>query len=84
MTKKNFLLAKIEYKRSRRGTREMDILLHNFNNDVAHEFTDDQWVAYDELLDLSDQEILDVIHGSSTTDNPILLKLKEFASKPIL
>ena len=49
--------------RCRRGLLENDIILQRFFAKFTSELTEEEWLAFKEMLDLGDNELLDLILG---------------------
>lgn len=66
--------------RSRRGLLEMDLILERFLAQHLASLSAEEWVAYDRLLDLPDNDFLDlVMEKKDTADEqlkPVLAKIR--------
>tara|TARA_B100001057_G_scaffold138845_1_gene138509 strand:+ start:341 stop:598 length:258 start_codon:yes stop_codon:yes gene_type:complete len=49
--------------RCRRGLLENDIILERFFAKFTSDLTEEEWLAFKEMLDLSDNELLDLLLG---------------------
>ncbi|MAC66889.1 MAG: succinate dehydrogenase assembly factor 2 [Proteobacteria bacterium] len=49
--------------RCRRGLLENDIILQRFFSKFTSELTEGEWLAFKEMLDLGDNELLDLLLG---------------------
>ena len=61
---------------SRRGLKELDILLSRYVNNYYDQADDDEKEAYRELLLKEDQDILDFILVEKQLENPLLKQLQ--------
>ena len=63
--------------KSRRGMKELDVLLETFLIQQADEIKDGEWPALETLLDQEDDVFFDWISGRNLPDKPELLELIE-------
>tara|TARA_A100000164_G_C21554671_1_gene606725 strand:+ start:385 stop:645 length:261 start_codon:yes stop_codon:yes gene_type:complete len=78
---KEDLINKIKYRSSYRGTKEMDIMLSKFVNQIINNLNYDELLLLDNLVNLDDEEIISIINSNipnSDKDNKIIKLLKSF------
>lgn len=63
--------------KSRRGMKELDVLLESFLIQQTDRLKAGEWPALETLLDQEDDVFFDWISGRDLPDNPELLKLIE-------
>ncbi|WP_188696369.1 FAD assembly factor SdhE [Silvimonas amylolytica] len=63
--------------RSRRGLLELDIQLERFVRDVLPGFSDAEWLAYSQMLLLSDNDLLDYLNGKAPCPDQGLVPMIE-------
>ena len=69
MINKKNLKKQIIYRSSRRGTKEMDILLSNFVDKYIDEFNEDLLLDLEKFLDFEDNVILNYYHHGISEKN---------------
>ena len=78
---KEDLINKIKYRSSYRGTKEMDIMLSKFVNQIINNLNYDELLLLDNLVNLDDEEIISIINSNipnNDKDNKIIKLLKSF------
>jgi antitoxin CptB len=61
----------------RRGMLELDLLLQRFNREQLEKLDAGQLRAFEELLELSDNELLDVLMGRAAPDGADVMPIVE-------
>ena len=61
--------------KSRRGMKELDVLLEAFLLEQASELKQGKWPQFEELLDQEDDHLFDWISGRDLPDNDALVEL---------
>jgi antitoxin CptB len=67
-------LAELRW-RSRRGTRELDLILRGFLSAAYENLTAQDRRAYAKLLDASDPDLMNWLLGRATPDDPEIARL---------
>ena len=65
---KQNLINKIKYRSQYRGTKEMDIFINSFVNKIISDLYFDELHQLNELINLSDEEIVGISNGKIKTD----------------
>ena len=75
------LVNKIMYRSKYRGTKEMDIFVSSFVNSVIHNLSYDELKDLDQIIDLSDEELIEIRNNNEKDkylNNKLIKSLKEF------
>ncbi len=76
---KQNLINKIIYRSQYRGTKEMDLFVNKFVNSIIENLDFNQLIALDELINLSDEELIKISTKEiDQNENKVLILLKEF------
>ncbi len=75
---KNSLHKKLFYRSIKRGCKELDEIIGNFAKLHLNEFTNDELVTYEKVLDMSDHDIYDALIGNVDSTCPIITRIKNF------
>jgi antitoxin CptB len=80
---KQNLINKIKYRSQYRGTKEMDIFVNSFVNKIINDLYFDELQQLNELINLSDEEIIGISNGKIKTDvdQNIISRLIDFKKK---
>ena len=80
---KQNLINKIKYRSQYRGTKEMDIFVNSFVNKIINDLYIDELQQLNELINLSDEEIIGISNGKIKTDidQNIISRLIDFKKK---
>ena len=80
---KQNLINKIKYRSQYRGTKEMDIFVNSFVNKIISDLYFDELYQLNELINLSDEEIVGISNGKIKTDidQKIINRLIDFKKK---
>ncbi len=80
---KQNLINKIKYRSQYRGTKEMDIFINSFVNKVISNLYFDELHQLNELINLSDEDIVGILNGKIKTniDQNIINLLIDFKKK---
>ena len=80
---KQNLINKIKYRSQYRGTKEMDIFVNSFVNKIINSLYLDELHQLNELINLSDEEIVGILDGKIKTniDQNIINRLIDFKQK---
>ena len=80
---KQNLINKIKYRSQYRGTKEMDIFVNSFVNKIISDLYFDELHQLNELINLSDEEIVEISNGKKNTeiDQNIINSLIDFKKK---
>jgi len=80
---KQNLINKIKYRSQYRGTKEMDIFVNSFVNKIINDLYFDELHQLNELISLSDEEIIGISNGKIKTDidQNIISRLIDFKKK---
>ena len=80
---KQNLINKIKYRSQYRGTKEMDIFINSFVNKIISDWYFDELYQLNELINLSDEEIVGISNGKIKTDidQKIINRLIDFKKK---
>ena len=80
---KQNLINKIKYRSQYRGTKEMDIFINSFVNKVISNLYFDELHQLNELINLSDEDIVGILNGKIKTniDQNIINRLIDFKQK---
>lgn len=62
--------------RCRRGMLELDLVLANFLQQYGAGLTVQQWVEFDQLLDLPDQDLWLVLRDTQVADSALVTMLR--------
>ena len=76
---KQNLINKIKYRSLYRGTKEMDLFVNKFVNSVIENLDFNQLTVLDDLINLSDEELIKISNQEiDENENKVLILLKEF------
>tara|TARA_B100002019_G_C20765895_1_gene355257 strand:+ start:239 stop:493 length:255 start_codon:yes stop_codon:yes gene_type:complete len=76
---KQNLINKIIYRSQYRGTKEMDLFVNKFVNSIIENLDFNQLIALDELINLSDEDLMKISTKEiDQNENKVLILLKEF------
>ena len=76
---KQNLINKIKYRSLYRGTKEMDLFVNKFVNSVIQNLDFNQLIALDELINLSDEDLIKISNQKiDENENKVLILLKQF------
>ena len=80
---KQNLINKIKYRSQYRGTKEMDMFVNSFVNKIINDLYFDELYQLNELINLSDEEIVGISNGKIKTDidQKIINRLIDFKKK---
>ena len=65
---KQNLIKKIKYRSKYRGTKEMDIFVSSFVNNIIYDLNDEELNQLRRLINLNDQEIVNISNGKIKSD----------------
>ncbi len=65
---KQNLINKIKYRSKYRGTKEMDIFVSSFVNNIIYDLNDEELNQLRRLINLNDQEIVNISNGKIKSD----------------
>ena len=73
---------KILHRSKYRGIKELDIIFERFINNFSNQFTDDDYIELEQILDIPDSELFDIIlkkkSPPANLKNSILDKILKF------
>ena len=79
------LKKKIIYRKTYRGTKEMDTLISSFTKKIINDLNGDELISLSNLLDIDDENLYKLHQGLSTTvdieENKVSKLFKEFKYK---
>tara|TARA_B100000131_G_scaffold263144_1_gene259868 strand:+ start:435 stop:686 length:252 start_codon:yes stop_codon:yes gene_type:complete len=75
------LINKIIYRSKYRGTKEMDIFVSSFVNSVIHDLTYEELKELDQIIDLSDEELIEIRNDNNSNrykNTKLIKSFKDF------
>ena len=80
----NLFKKKILHRSKYRGIKELDIIFERFINNFSNQFTDDDYIKLEQILDIPDSELFDIIlkkkSPPANLKNSILDKILKFCN----
>lgn len=80
----NLFKKKILHRSKYRGIKELDIIFERFINNFSDQFTDDDYIKLEQILDIPDSELFDIILKKklppANLKNSILDKILKFCN----
>ena len=76
------LINKIKYRAQYRGTKEMDLFVYKFVNEIVEDLNLEELEDLNKLINLGDEELIKISESKDNQNlSKVIIKLREFKEK---